>query len=509
MPKTKIENFATQSWTTPMLRTCTQEITNPLEGKVSGSIPPWLQGTLIRNGSGAIKIGNSEFGHVFDGSSLLHRFSIKGGRATYQCRFLDSKTLRKNRAANRIVVTEFATEAVPDPCHTIFDRISTIFNPAEAVTDNCGISVYPFGDQMYAMTEYTNVYKIDTESLDTLEKKSLLNSLIVCHTAHPHVMKNGDVYNIALGVVKGLLKHMIVKFPYTEKGDMFDLVEVVHTVDSRWLLHPSYMHSFGITENYFIIIEQPLAISYLNSAVSYVSNRPFSSSVLWYDGYETQIVLVNRNTGEQTRYTTETFFFMHIINCFELDGQLIIDVCSYKDAKIIDALYVEAIKNIRSNPDYAKWCQSQPKRIEIPLNSPNNSRVEISVIADIPIETPRINYELYNGRPYRYFYGMGPQVHSIYGGTIIKVDTKSGEVKTWCEVDANPSEPVFVARPDAQDEDDGVLLSALLWGSDENATALLVLDARDLTELGRVRFTTPSQAPKCFHGWFLPDTNST
>lgn len=55
-------------------------------------------------------------------------------------------------------------------------------------------------------------------------------------------------------------------------------------------------------------------------------------------------MLVNRNTGEQTRYTTETFFFMHIINCFELDGQLIIDVCSYKDAKIIDALYVEAIK---------------------------------------------------------------------------------------------------------------------------------------------------------------------
>lgn len=43
---------------------------------------------------------------------------------------------------------------------------------------------------------YCIFFRIDTESLDTLEKKSLLNSLIVCHTAHPHVMKNGNViYN--------------------------------------------------------------------------------------------------------------------------------------------------------------------------------------------------------------------------------------------------------------------------------------------------------------------------
>lgn len=54
---------------------------------------------------------------------FISRFAIDDGHATYQCRFLNTNTLRKNRAANRIVVTEFGTKSVPDPCHTIFDRL--------------------------------------------------------------------------------------------------------------------------------------------------------------------------------------------------------------------------------------------------------------------------------------------------------------------------------------------------------------------------------------------------
>lgn len=51
------------------------------------------------------------------------RFTINNGSATYQCRFLNSETYRKNHQANRIVVSEFATLPVPDPCQTIFDRL--------------------------------------------------------------------------------------------------------------------------------------------------------------------------------------------------------------------------------------------------------------------------------------------------------------------------------------------------------------------------------------------------
>ncbi|CAH2108026.1 unnamed protein product [Euphydryas editha] len=490
---------------TTWLRCCEKEIEKPLEGKISGNIPSWLSGTLIRNGPGTIKIGSTEYTHVFDGSALLHRFAIKNGIVTYQCRFLNTETFKKNKKANRIVITEFATKSVPDPCHTIFDRISSIFDPMSFITDNAGVSVYPFGDQVYAMTEVPTVFKIDPESLETLERKSLINKLVVCHTAHPHIMPNGDMYNVGVQLVQGLLKHVIVRFPYNVKGDMFDAAEVVIAVEPRWRFSPTYMHSFGVTENYFVIIEQPFALSTLNIVRNMVINKPFSATLAWYPEYETQILLVNRITGEEKRYRTDTFFFMHIVNSYEIDGKVIIDVCVYKDAKIIDAMYVDAIKNKDRYPDYQQWNQCRPKRFEMPLDAPSFTKIEAVLLADIGIEAPRINYDFYNGKPYRYFYGIGAGMSSKHARSIIKVDTLTGDVKTWRETDGNPSEPIFVATPDSKNEDDGVLLSAILWSNKDNAVSLVVLNARDLQEIARADFTTPSQVPNCFHGWYFPD----
>lgn len=487
------------------MRNCEKEIEQPLEGKVTGELPQWLQGTLLRNGPGRNKIGSSQYKHVFDGLALIHKFTVKSGRVTYRCRFLRSETYKKNMVANRIVITEFGTVAVPDPCRTIFDRISSIFDFSMERTDNAAVSVYPFQDQIYAMTEVPVMYKIDSESLETLEGKPLSNALVVAHTAHPHVMPNGDVYNVGMNVVKGEFNHVVVKFPYSDKGDMFEAAEIVGSAKPRWRYNPAYMHSFGISENYFIIIEQPLCVSALSFLSRYLITRPFSAALVTYPGYETNIILIHRETGVETRYKTNTIFFMHIINCFEFDGKVNIDFCSYKDTKILDAMYVEALESMQQNPDYAKWVQSRPKRIEIPLDASPLSYVETKLIADVGVEAPRINYELYNGRPYRYFYGIGSDVDTEYVGSIIKVDTRTGDYLIWHEPQCYPSEPVFMARPGAIEEDDGVLLSALVWGQDDCSVTLLVLNAHDLKEMARAHFNTPSQVTRCFHGWFLPD----
>jgi carotenoid cleavage dioxygenase-like enzyme len=104
------------------LRSCDHEITEPVEGIVSGEIPTWINGSLLRNGPGKLGFGGNSFKHLFDAAALLHRFNIANGKVTYQCRFLNSESYKKNLAANRIVVTEFATAAVPDPCQSIFSR---------------------------------------------------------------------------------------------------------------------------------------------------------------------------------------------------------------------------------------------------------------------------------------------------------------------------------------------------------------------------------------------------
>lgn len=55
------------------LRSCEKEILNPIYGKVSGVIPEWLNGNLLRNGPGSLKVGNSRYHHLFDSAALLHK----------------------------------------------------------------------------------------------------------------------------------------------------------------------------------------------------------------------------------------------------------------------------------------------------------------------------------------------------------------------------------------------------------------------------------------------------
>lgn len=77
--------------------------------------------------------------------------------------------------------------------------IAAIFDPHCSQTDNAMISVYPFGDQLYAFNECPIIHRINTESLSTECQVDVSNYVsIVHHTSHPHVMQDGkyDVYHV-------------------------------------------------------------------------------------------------------------------------------------------------------------------------------------------------------------------------------------------------------------------------------------------------------------------------
>jgi carotenoid isomerooxygenase len=42
-------------------------------------------------------------------------------------------------------------------------------------------------------------------------------------------------------------------------------------------------------------------------------------------------------------YFADAFFYLHIINCYEEDDHVIIDICCYKDAAMLDCMYVDAL----------------------------------------------------------------------------------------------------------------------------------------------------------------------
>lgn len=54
-------------------------------------------------------------------------------------------------------------------------------------------------------------------------------------------------------------------------------VEIMATIPCRSLLTPSYYHSFGITENYFIFIEQLLKLDIVKMATAYMRGVSWAS----------------------------------------------------------------------------------------------------------------------------------------------------------------------------------------------------------------------------------------
>jgi beta,beta-carotene 9',10'-dioxygenase len=77
---------------------------------------------------------------------------------------------------------------------------------------------------------------------------------------------------------------------------------------------------------------------------------------------------------------------------------------------------------------------------------------------------------------------------------------ESGTVTTWHEDGCYPGEPVFVASPGAEAEDEGVLLSVVLDARTETSF-LLVLDAQGLGEIARA--AVPQHVPFGFHGSYF------
>ena len=75
---------------------------------------------------------------------------------------------------------------------------------------------------------------------------------------------------------------------------------------------------------------------------------------------KTKIRLVSRRTGRETSvtYMADALFFLHTINAYEDDNHIIVDICCYKNAKMLDCMYIEALE-----VDHFQTVYSNPKML--------------------------------------------------------------------------------------------------------------------------------------------------
>uniref|UniRef100_A0A8D2ZN28 Beta-carotene oxygenase 1, like n=2 Tax=Scophthalmus maximus TaxID=52904 RepID=A0A8D2ZN28_SCOMX len=511
------------------------ETPNPVKAQVKGSLPSWLQGTLIRNGPGLFSVGSSEYNHWFDGMSLIHSFTFDNGEVTYRSKFLKSNTYKQNIKADRIVVSEFGTMIYPDPCKNIFARaFSHLCNVIPDFTDNNLINIIRYGQDYYASSEVHYMNQIDPATLETVGRINYRNHIALnLATAHPHYDNEGNTYNMGTAIMGfGPPKYVIFKVPADasdEKRNQPALrkVQKVCSIPFRSTLFPSYFHSFGMTENYIVFVEQPFKLDIVRLGTAYFRGVNWGSCLKFDKDDITLIHAINRKTGKEvsTRFYSDALVVFHHINAYEDDGHVVLDLISYKDSKLYDMFYIQNIRQetdgfIQSNKNF-----SQPicQRFVLPLSAHKESPrgTNLVTLSDTTaqavvqedgsvycqpdiifegLELPGINYN-FNAKHYRYFYGSRVE-WSPHPNKIAKIDIVTRKHVEWEQDKCYPSEPVFVASPGAVDEDDGVILSSVISSDPNVSPFMLVLNAKTFEEIARA--SIPASVHMDLHGHFIP-----
>jgi carotenoid cleavage dioxygenase-like enzyme len=445
--------------------------------EVEGLIPDWLNGELIRNGPGQVKI-DKPMRHWFDGLAMLHRFHISHGKVGYRSRFIQCNAFKAAQLEGRIAYSDFAT----DPCRTLFQQIQTIFNPDPKITDSAKVNVGQIDGKTFAWGEPLMQIQIDPKTLETVGVydygKYGGNRMT---TAHPLVDKHG-AYNLV--VQYGPINFYKI---YEISGEAKELASVPVRM-------PGYMHSFGMSENYFIIAEFPLVVQ---SIMLLFRAKPFIENFNWKSSMGSRFIIIDRKTGKRvsTIKVPPFFSFHHVFACEEGD-LLEVDLCAYDNADIISHYYKAKLS--KSDEPLPKGTM---RRFTLDLK--NGKCIDKKQLADVCLELPVINHSFARtNQSYRYVYGCGvnhKKPNEFYN-QIEKIDTKTGKSQSWYREYHYPGEPVFVASPGTQSEDDGVLLSVVL--NAENQTSyLLVLDAQTLNEVGKAFL--PHSILFGYHGTFL------
>jgi len=140
-----------------------------------------------------------------------------------------------------------------------------------------------------------------------------------------------------------------------------------------------------------------------------------------------------------------------------------------------------------------------PVRFNIPLDKPG-SKIHPETIGKAKgMEFPTISYDLHNGKPYQFMYGVWMSSgNAAYYDGLIKQDMQSGNYTTWTMPNQYPGEPIFVPDPDGLAEDDGVVMTNVL-DTAKNETYLLILDAKTMTRVAHAG-PTPHHIPHGYHG---------
>ncbi|KAK6782487.1 hypothetical protein RDI58_020283 [Solanum bulbocastanum] len=465
---------------------------------VEGELPLWLNGTYLRNGPGQWHIGDYNFRHLFDGYATLVRLHFENGRLIMGHRQIESDAYKAAKSSNKICYREFSEAPKPDNFLSYIGDLAKLLSGA-SLTDNANTGVVKLGDgRVVCLTEtIKGSIVIDPNTLDTIGKFEYSDSLGgLIHSAHPVVTDSEFITLIPDLINPG---YLVVRM---EAGT--NERKYIGRVSCRGGPAPGWVHSFPVTENYVIVPE--MSLRYCAQNLLKAEPTPLYKFE-WHPDSKAFVHVMCKASGNiVASVEVPLYVTFHFINGYEEkdeDGRVtavIADCCEHSaDTTILDKLRLE---NLRSFNGKDVLPDARVGRFRIPLDGSPYGELEAALDPNEHgkgMDMCSIN-PAYLGKKYRYAYACGAKRPCNFPNTLTKIDLFDKKANNWYDEGAVPSEPFFVARPGATEEDDGVVISMI---SDKNGEGYaLILDGSTFEEIARAKF--PYGLPYGLHGCWVP-----
>ncbi|MEU0896728.1 carotenoid oxygenase family protein [Streptomyces massasporeus] len=425
---------------------------------ITGALPKELNGRYMRIGPNPRGDIDPAMYHWFMGDGMVHGIRLRDGKAEwYRSRFVDIDGFSPNTNVLAHSGRILALREMGMPC-------------VELTPELDGMTVWDFEGEFRRGS-----------------------------TAHPKTDPvTGDLHaiNTAIGKSGYMARYVVID----RAGTTTHSTEI-HVEDMPLI------HDMALTETRVVVLDLPVTMGAGLRRMN--EGLPVTQGLMtWDDQHPARVgIMLIRGTAQDITWVeVPQCYVFHVLNAYDnADGSLTLDVVRY-DENFQQDLYGPG----GTVPILVRWTVN-----------PTTGNVNEQVMGDWSVEFPRIDATLV-GRPHRYGYFAGVGAHGIEVssedvkrarsmggfevGPLVKVDTVAGSSVPY---DFGPGrvtgEPEFIARPNAESEDDGWIMS-IVHDANTDRGELVILDAADIAAGPVARVHLPTRVPFGFHGNWISDT---
>jgi all-trans-8'-apo-beta-carotenal 15,15'-oxygenase len=445
--------------------------------QIEGKPPDFIRGRYYLNGPGRFARGGMGYRHWLDGDGMVCALRFERGHVHFLNRFVRS---------HKFVAEEEASQPIFRTFGTAFE--SDQLKRGIALESPVNVSIYPYGGTLLALGEQGLPWELDPVTLETRGQFTFGGCLndVSPFAAHPKFDRTtGEMFNF--GISFSAMQPTLNLYRFDNQAKLLYRKRLQ-------LDFPCSVHDFSLSPSYSVFYLSPYV---LKMEMLAGKGRTLMEALSWEPERGSRLLIALRQSGDEVAtISVGQRYCLHLINCFETDGQLMVDVVEY-DRPLYDQYQVV--------PElFTEVGEGQPVRFVIDIKSGAliaRWQIDYHLAPDFPSIDPRRVTQ-----PYRDFWMLGISATGQPGrkffDQLVHADWEEATVRDLYQAPAMQylgGEPIFIGDPN--DRRTGAILCQL-FDAEHVASGFAIFDAFHVARGPAAVLHLKEPIPPLFHASF-------